>query len=191
MAILTAPIQALAAVWSMVVGLRVTVTNFFRPQETIHYPRQEVPPSHLDSFRGHIELVGADEDPAKARCIGCGLCAELCPSFCLKVVAEELPVDSAVCYPSQAGTDLLMPTPKFRAAPPSQTQPRKLLSYHLVYHTCSLCGLCVQNCPAGSLRFSHDVYLAGASRGRFEFDLMERLRGQAARGGAKGGKAHA
>lgn len=189
MAVLNAPVKALLAVWSMVVGLRVTITNFFLPQETIHYPRQEVPPAQLDSFRGHIELVGSGDDPAKARCVGCGLCGELCPSNCIAVVAEDPPADSGVCYPSQAGSALLMPTPKFRAAPPSQSQPRKLLAYRLTYHTCSLCGLCVQNCPAGSLRFSHDVYLAGSERGRFEFDLMARLREQAA--GGKGGNAHA
>ena len=180
MGVVSAVGEALAGLKSMVVGLRVTGTNFFRPRETVHYPRQEVPRDALESFRGHIELVGSDEDPSRSRCVGCGLCMELCPSHCIVVEAEDPPANAGICYPSQAGTEMLMPTPRFRAAPPSQEAvARTLMGYRLVYHTCSLCGLCVQNCPAGSLRFSANVYLAGEARANFEMDLMARLRKQA------------
>ena len=77
-----------------------------------------------------------------------------------------------------------MPTPRFRVAPPSQTPTaRKLLGHFLTYHTCSLCGLCAQNCPSAALRFSQNVYLAGTARENFEIDLMARLRRQAEKGG--------
>jgi len=176
--------EALVGLKSMVVGLKVTGTNFFRPQETIHYPRREVEADVLATFRGHIELVGLEEDPSAARCVGCGLCMELCPSRCIRVEAEDPPPTEAPPSVAPTMSDLLMPTPKFRAAPPSQTPVvRKLLGYHLTYHTCSLCGLCVQNCPAGSLRFSSNVYFAGESRETFELDLMARLRRQAGRKG--------
>lgn len=182
MNLVTAVKQALTGLGSMFTGLRITGTNFFRPQETIHYPRQEV--DTLATFRGHIELVGEDADPAKARCVGCGLCMELCPSNCIRVEAEDPPPANGICYPSQAASEMLMPTPRFRAAPPShEPVARKLLGYHLTYHTCSLCGLCVQNCPAGSLRFSSNVYLAGLSRAAFEIDLMARLAKQAGKRG--------
>ncbi len=182
MAILASFGKAVGALWSMVVGLRVTGTNFLRPQETIHYPRQEVPREFLETFRGHVELVGTDEDPAKPRCVGCGLCAELCPSSCLRVDAEDIP--GAVAPPAAPTSiaGVLMPVLKFKTAPPSQTPPRRLLAYHYTYHTCSLCGLCVQNCPAGSLRFSANVYLSGTSRQDFEIDLMRRLVSRAAKG---------
>lgn len=174
--------EALRGLGSMVTGLRITGSNFMKPQVTVHYPRQEV--DTLATFRGHVELVPSDEDPAQSRCVGCGLCAELCPSNCLRVVAEDPPVDSGSSFLSQAGTEMLMPTPRFRVAPPSQTPTiRKLLGHFLTYHTCSLCGLCAQNCPSGALRFSKNVYLAGDARENFEIDLMARLRRQAEQGG--------
>lgn len=182
MSVLTAVGEALSGLKSMFVGLKVTGTNFFKPQVTVHYPRQEV--DTLATFRGHIELVGQDEDPAKVRCVGCGLCMDLCPSNCIRVEAEDPPAAAGICYPSQVASDMLMPTPKFRAAPPSQEPVvRKLLGYHLTYHTCSLCGLCVQNCPAGAIRFSSNVYFAGLNRQTFEIDLMARLLKQAGKRG--------
>ena len=40
------------------------------------------------------------------------------------------------------------------------------------YTLCSLCGLCVENCPVHSLRFSNRAYLAGVDRNEFVFDLL-------------------
>lgn len=175
--------EALSGLKSMVVGLKVTGTNFLSPQETVHYPRQEV--DTLATFRGHIELVASDGDPATARCVGCGLCADLCPSCCIRVDAEDPPRLPGERFPSHAASPALIATPKFRTPPPSvQPVARTVRGYHLTYHQCSLCGLCVQNCPAGSLRFSSNVYLAGLARGNFEIDLMARLRKQSGRKGA-------
>ena len=47
------------------------------------------------------------------------------------------------------------------------------------FSLCSLCGTCVESCPADSLRFSHEIYQAGFDRKDFHFDLLARLRGQA------------
>jgi NADH-quinone oxidoreductase subunit I len=55
----------------------------------------------------------------------------------------------------------------------------ELQSFVLDFTYCSQCGLCVQNCPVGSLRFSHDVFLAGFSRDEFVFDLLAKLKKQA------------
>jgi len=88
MGVVSAVGEALAGLKSMVVGLRVTGTNFFRPRETVHYPRQEVPRDALESFRGHIELVGSDEDPSRSRCVGCGLCEEACPTLAIQLTPD-------------------------------------------------------------------------------------------------------
>ena len=50
----------------------------------------------------------------------------------------------------------------------------------LDYNYCSLCGLCVQSCPVDSLRFSTEVYIADPSKKTFVYDLMARLKAQAA-----------
>ena len=63
---------------------------------------------------------------------------------------------------------------------PMQTLRRGLLNYSL----CSLCGLCVQSCPTGAIRFSQNVYLVGRTREELELDLMARLKSQATAAGA-------
>jgi NADH-quinone oxidoreductase subunit I len=46
---------------SLVIGMKITIREFFKPSVTVHYPHQAltIPPR----FRGHIELV-RDSRPA-------------------------------------------------------------------------------------------------------------------------------
>ncbi|MDR1046103.1 MAG: 4Fe-4S binding protein [Candidatus Adiutrix sp.] len=44
---------------------------------------------------------------------------------------------------------------------------------------CSLCGTCVEVCPAGALRFSHDLYWVAEKREDLVNDLLARLAGAA------------
>jgi len=146
----------------------VTGKNFMLPQITVHYPRQVV--TNLDTFRGHIDLVVKDDDPFKPKCILCGQCENNCPSGCITIesVTREIPAAPA--------PETAPPGPEGEAKPaPKPKKVKELTRFLLDYNLCSLCGLCVQNCPVDSLRFSRDVYLAGYSRGEFEFDLMETL----------------
>ncbi len=155
--------SALKGLWSLAVGLKVTGLEFARPQLTVHYPRKVV--DNLVPYRGHIELVGKPKAPAVPKCITCMMCATVCPSGCITIKKFPPPKTS----PAAEGEE---PKPK---AKPVKT-PK---AFNLNYNTCSLCGLCVQNCPVDSLRFSTDVYLAGYARADFEYDLMARLVAQA------------
>jgi NADH-quinone oxidoreductase subunit I len=73
-----------AGLKSLFVGMRmrITLSQFFKPTITVHYPHEtlKIPPR----FRGHIELV---RDPAtgKAKCFVCKLCEKACPSDCITV----------------------------------------------------------------------------------------------------------
>jgi NADH-quinone oxidoreductase subunit I len=73
--------------YSLLVGLRITLRQFFRPTVTVHYPHQtlKIPPR----FRGHIELV---RDPATGRaiCFACKLCERACPSDCISVEGAKV-----------------------------------------------------------------------------------------------------
>lgn len=150
--------EALRGLWSLVVGLKITGKEFVKPQVTVHYPRAVV--DNLATFRGHIELVGTDKEPATPKCITCMMCSTVCPSGCIALSK--------------------FPTPKVEEGAPKPKPIKTPKDFTLNYNTCSLCGLCVQNCPVDSLRFSTDVYLAGTTREEFEYDLMARLRAQAA-----------
>ena len=72
---------------SLVVGLKITIVQFFKPIVTVQYPHQTLPIP--PRFRGHIELV---RDPAtgKAVCFACKLCERACPSDCIIVDGAKL-----------------------------------------------------------------------------------------------------
>jgi NADH-quinone oxidoreductase subunit I len=72
---------------SLVIGLRITLAQFFKPTVTVQYPHQtlQVPPR----FRGHIELV-QDPTTGKAICFACKLCERACPSDCITVEGAKL-----------------------------------------------------------------------------------------------------
>ena len=172
--------KGLVGAWSLIVGLAVTGNQFFRRTVTVHYPRQTV--DNLATYRGPLELVPSPKDPTQAVCIMCGLCAQNCPSNCLEVVThtDEIEVDDpkAAAEPGPDGE---------KKPPPKKKKKVKVLdSFTQTFHLCSLCGMCVQNCPSDAIRFSHDVYLAGSSRSDFEYDLLARMR--AKKGTGRGGQ---
>ncbi len=73
--------------WSLLVGLSVTLRQFFKPIVTVPYPRQTLPiPAR---YRGHIVLTS---DPATGRplCTACKLCERACPSDCILVEGAKL-----------------------------------------------------------------------------------------------------
>lgn len=168
--------KTLTGLWSLIVGLKITGKEFFKPWLTTHYPRQEV--SNLNTYRGHIELVGQKDDIRVPKCVMCGKCAEICPSGCIHIEfhikGEEVSEQNEKIL---IGVGVEVPFSGKKKVPEDFIE-RELDVFALNYNLCSLCGLCVQNCPVDSIRFSKDVYLAGRSRKDFEYDLLERLRNQ-------------
>jgi NADH-quinone oxidoreductase subunit I len=168
--------KTLKGLWSLVVGLKITGVELFKPWLTVHYPRQEV--DNLAGYRGHIELMPVTDDPLTARCIMCWKCVEICPSRCisLRMHAKGEEAGAAAADPGL----LLAPEVKSpysaHLAPPPDKIERVLDSFRLNYSLCSLCGLCVQSCPVDAIRFSRNSYLVGTTRQSFELDLLARLR---------------
>ena len=175
--------KAIQGLWSLLIGLKITGHAFFQKQSTVHYPRQTVP--NLATYRGHIELVAREDAPGIPKCISCYKCAVGCPSACISLSCPEDHPSAKTRTPAIPGP--LGQDPAFRITPvkvappdnPGAPSRRTPATFHLDYNYCSLCGLCVQNCPVESLRFSQDVYLAGFTKQEFEYDLLTRLRGQA------------
>lgn len=174
-------IQPIVDLWSLIVGLAVTGKFFCGKQVTVHYPRQVVKNVDLVDFRGHVEMIPNPKDPAKSKCIACGMCAMYCPSNCLTVVKPKPPKPT----PEEQKA---MEEAKARGEKPKEPKaPREPVSFTYDYTLCSLCATCVENCPAGALRFSNDIYLAGTSRKDFFYDLLARLKEQAEKGKKAGG----
>ena len=70
-------------------GMRTTLRNFFRKPVTVHYPTTvRLTP---DRFRGLLALT-YDKETGEENCIGCMLCEQICPDFCIDVSVKSTAV---------------------------------------------------------------------------------------------------
>jgi NADH-quinone oxidoreductase chain I len=67
-------------------GLALTLSRLFSHAVTIQYPKERRPIA--PGFRGQHALA-KHPTIGKAKCVGCGLCATICPSQCIKIVREK------------------------------------------------------------------------------------------------------
>ncbi|WP_272700133.1 4Fe-4S binding protein [Desulfovibrio sp. Fe33] len=166
-------IQPLIDCWSLIVGLKITGKYFCKPLVTVHYPRQVIDDENLETYGGHVELIGKPKDPATPKCISCMMCVTNCPSKCLTVVKSKPPKltaeeEAAMKAAEEAGEKV--------SKPKAPKNPAKFL---YDYSLCSLCGTCIENCPAKSLKFSNNIYWVATSRKEMKIDLLARLKEQA------------
>lgn len=70
-------------------GMALTLRKMFSHAVTIQYPdeRRHIAPG----FRGQHAL--AKDRSGHAKCVGCGLCATICPSQCIKIIRAKGQVD--------------------------------------------------------------------------------------------------
>ena len=78
--------EIFAGLWSLLVGMRLTLGYAFAPTVTVHYPYETLPIS--PNFRGHIDLV-INPKTGKDKCITCMMCARACPSGCIELEGEK------------------------------------------------------------------------------------------------------
>jgi NADH-quinone oxidoreductase subunit I len=118
-------------------GLKVVIKNVFKKKETLGYP--EVRRQPFPRFKGRHVL---DRHPdGLEKCIGCELCAGVCPADAIYVVGAEN-------------------TPEQRFSPGE----RYAQIYQINYLRCIFCGLCVEACPTEALLMSTEYEISGATR---------------------------
>ncbi|WP_319467524.1 4Fe-4S binding protein [uncultured Pseudodesulfovibrio sp.] len=178
-------IQPIKDCWSLIVGLKVTGKYFCKPLITVHYPRQVIDDENLSTYGGHVELIGKPKDPAMPKCISCMMCVTNCPSKCLKLVKQKAPkltpeqeAEKKRC--EEAGEKFTKPK-----------APKNPAKFMYDYTLCSLCGTCIDNCPAKSLKFSNNMYWVATSRKEMKIDLLARLKEQATKLSASAPKTEA
>ena len=66
-------------------GMALTLRRMFSHAVTIQYPTERRPIA--PGYRGEHALAKNTE--GKAKCVGCGLCATICPSQCIHVFREK------------------------------------------------------------------------------------------------------
>ncbi len=118
-------------------GMGVTLRTAFRPPVTLRYPEQQpdLPPRH----RGRHELERHENGLEK--CVGCELCALVCPADAIYVEGAENPKDA-----------------------PISIGERYAKTYVINLLRCIYCGYCVEACPTEALQMKNEYELAAPTK---------------------------
>ena len=118
-------------------GMRVTLRHLWRRPVTQRYPEERpvLPPRH----RGRHELERHENGLEK--CVGCELCALVCPADAIYVEGAENPTDA-----------------------PISIGERYAKTYVINLLRCIYCGYCVEACPTEALQMKGEFELAAGDR---------------------------
>jgi len=105
-------------------GFKVTFEQLFRPRVTIPYPDEKRP----KAVRFHGRHVLNRYEDGMEKCIGCELCAGVCPARCIHVRGADNPPDDPVAPGERYG-----------------------FVYEINYLRCIHCDLCVEACPTEAI----------------------------------------
>jgi NADH-quinone oxidoreductase subunit I len=105
-------------------GFTVTFKQMFRPKVTTRYPK--VKREKPERFHGRHVLNRYPDGMEK--CIGCELCAGVCPAHCIYVRGADNPPDDPVSPGERYG-----------------------FVYEINMLRCIFCGLCVEACPTEAI----------------------------------------
>ncbi len=109
-------------------GLIVTFKQMFRPKVTTRYPDEKR--AKPERFHGRHVLNRYPDGMEK--CIGCELCAGVCPADCIYVRGADNPPDQPVSPGERYG-----------------------FVYDINMLRCIFCGLCVEACPTEAITMTH------------------------------------
>ncbi len=141
-------------IWSLVKGLKITGTSFFKKQVTVHYPRAFL--DNLSSFRGSLELIPNPEDPKAPLCIACMTCVSTCPTGAIRVVKKKVP----------------KPAEGISGDRETVTKPKGPGKFTYDYTVCCQCALCVEHCPKGAIGLAGNPFSASVRKEDFKRNLL-------------------
>ncbi len=118
-------------------GLALTFRHMVSPAITRQYP--EVKREPFPGSRGLHALV-RDSVTGKEKCVGCGLCAAMCPSQCINIYTSE-----------------------------GEDHKKVVDRYEVEVLRCVFCALCVEACPYGAIVLTPHFEYAGFTREEFYY----------------------
>ena len=127
-------------VWSVISGLFIVLKHAFKKPVTIRYPeeKRKLPARS----RGRQYLTKWND--GLERCVGCELCAIVCPSQAIYVKPAANPIEN-----------------------PHSRGERYAQDFQINMLRCIYCGYCEEACPTGALILSPEYELAGYTRESF------------------------
>lgn len=117
-------------------GLALTFHHFVSPAVTRQYPFEKRAP--FPGSRALHALV-RDAETGKERCVGCGLCAAMCPSQCIRVYTTD-----------------------------GDGHRKVVVDYQIEVLRCIFCAYCVEACPFGAITLTPVFDYADYSRRPFD-----------------------
>ncbi|MFV0546346.1 MAG: 4Fe-4S dicluster domain-containing protein [Bacteroides sp.] len=114
------------AIRSLLIGMKTTITVFFRKKVTEQYPENREELRLFDRFRGTLTMPHNTDN--EHRCVACGLCQNACPNGTITVTSE------------------------MRENAEGKKQ-KVLVKYEYDLGSCIFCQLCVNACPHQAITF--------------------------------------
>ncbi len=146
--IVSRPVSGTSYVRATLKGMSLTFKHIFQKKWTMQYPEQKSDAEWTISNRWRgTHRMSVDEN-GKAKCVACGLCPQVCPANCIKLVPGE--DEHGNRYP---------------------------LVYEIDEFRCVFCGYCQEVCPEEAIHVGVHYENAELSREGFVYDL-ERLMAQ-------------
>ncbi len=118
-------------------GFAVTFRQMFRRRVTTSYPKEK----RTKPQRFHGRHVLNRYPDGMEKCIGCELCAGVCPARCIYVRGKDNPPDAPVSPGERYG-----------------------FIYEINMLRCIFCGLCVEACPTEAITMTHLFEMSVDSR---------------------------
>src|SRR5665648_206685 len=116
---------------SILRSLWIVFIHLFKKKVTVEYPEEKIPLP--PRYRGRI-ILSRDPDGGE-RCVGCYLCAAVCPVDCISLQATE-----------------------------DETGRRYPEFFRINFSRCIFCGLCEEACPTYAIQLIPDFEMAEYDR---------------------------
>jgi NADH-quinone oxidoreductase subunit I len=116
-------------VWSLLKGMKVTGSYFFRPATIVtqKYPDNRKKLVMFDRFKGEVTMPHSENNEHK--CTGCGICELNCPNGSIEVISKSIMTEDG--------------------------KKKRAIDKHIYrLGMCTFCALCVKTCPSNALAFS-------------------------------------